>query len=193
MDSVREFCDRAALILNSKIEVIGSVDKAVQRYNEINFGDAKKETGILEVGSTRWGNGDVKIKEVKIEDLNGKAKSTFKTGDDLQISIKYKVNKPIDKPNIGISIFREDGIYCFDINTDLDQVSPKKLEKDGEVTLVYKNMMLQKGNYYFKVGFYRDYWKETLDFIDLGPEFKVVDPENKQHGVVYIDHEWNLK
>ena len=192
MDSIKEFCDRAALIHNSKIEVIGSVEKAIQRYNEINFGDAKNETGILEVGSTRWGNGDVKIKEAVILNDKGQSQNTFVTGDNLSLKIKYKVNKKIDKPNVGISLFREDGIYCFDINTDLDKVSPKFLEKDGEISLSYKNVMLQKGNYYFKVGIYRDYWKETLDFIDLGPEFKIKDMDNKQHGVVYIEHEWEI-
>lgn len=193
MESVREFCDRAALIHNSKIEVIGSVDKAIQRYNEINFGTSKSDSGILEVGSTRWGNGDVNIKEVVITDEKGNLKNTFVTGDNLDIRIKYTVNKKVDKPNIGVSIFREDGIYCFDINTDLDKVSPKILDKDGEVVLSYRNVQLQKGNYYFKVGFYRDYWKETLDFIDQGPEFKIKDLNNVQHGVVHIDHEWKLK
>jgi len=193
MDSIREFCDRAALIHNSKIEVIGSVDKAVQRYNEINFGDAKNESGILEVGSTRWGNGDVKITKAAVLNGSGAQQTTFVTGDDLTLEVKYSVNKKIDKPNIGVSIFREDGIYCFDINTDLDKVSPKALEKDGVVTLSFKNMMLQKGNYYFKIGFYKDYWKETLDFIDLGPEFKIKDSEKKQHGLVFIEHDWKIK
>jgi ABC-type polysaccharide/polyol phosphate transport system ATPase subunit len=187
MTSVREFCDRAMLINDAKIETIGSVERAVQRYGEINR-EIDQTTDMKFINENRWGNFKAKVEKIRISDKAGKPKKTFKVGDDLKISIDYSVKEPIKNPNIDFAIFREDGIYCYDTNTELDKVKLDKLEKGGTIALTYKNIPLQRGNYFFKIGFYKDYDKEVIDFIDRGPEFTVEGED--QFGIVHIAHDW---
>lgn len=188
MNSVKEFCDRAMLIHNSKIASIGSVEGAIQKYKEINQEEEGEE---VEQSSEKniFGSKEVVITEASILDTMGKKKRTFKTGEDLKVTIKYKVKKKLERPNIGFAIYRNDGIYCYDTNTDLDGISPKVIDKDGKVSLTYKNLPLHQGDYYFKIGIYQDYSKKTIYFIDEGPSFRI-EKNEKQFGIVSVDHEW---
>lgn len=188
MGSVKTFCDRAMLIDDSKIDTIGSIEKVVQRYNEIN-GTTEVVTGSsTEEG--RWGNFKIKIAEVALLSNENKKKNVFRTDESFSVKIKYNTKECVKNPNIGLAIFRDDGVYCFDTNTDLDGLKLKEISKDGEISIKYNKLPLQAGNYYFKIGIYKDYDKEVIDFIDNGPQFRVIG-EN-QFGITKIDHEWSV-
>lgn len=194
MASIKEFCDRAMLIHESEIDTIGSVDKVAHRYFEINREDVNKKGVKGTTGENRWGSGKIKIEEISLRDSKGKKRSNYKSGEDFSIQVKYKCKEPVDNSNFGFAIYRDDGTYCFDINTDLDKIDVKNYKKGdtGKITLKYKNVPLQRGTYYFKIGIFKDYIKETLDFLDRGPEFRITDETGKEHGLVRIDHEWEL-
>jgi ABC-type polysaccharide/polyol phosphate transport system ATPase subunit len=187
MHSIKDFCDRVMLIDKGQCKVIGSVEKAVQSYGILNEDNQLDAT----IGD-RWGNRKVTIDSSEISVHRGLgSKDSEKEINDLTVRVNYTVHQPVEKLNFAVTIYREDGLYVFDTNTDIDEVDLKGLKKEGHIDLVFRAPNIMRGNYYLKLGAYNRYDKETLDFYDKGPAFSIPGTE-KDFGIVRLDHEWRV-
>jgi lipopolysaccharide transport system ATP-binding protein len=217
LNAVETYCNKAFLIENGEIISCGQPRKVIGEYNLIFFKDNEKKREIENkkiVENTkkimqkeennlakkndkavpnRWGTGEVKIKDILIINRLGSRKNIFKKGEDIKIRVEYVVEKDIKSPNLGVAIFRKkDDLYCYDINTHLENIKIKKLSHTGNFEIIFNNVKLLSGTYYLKVGIFGEYCKYTYDFWNKGPEFEMV-AENKDHGSFYMEHTWNLK
>jgi ABC-2 type transport system ATP-binding protein len=138
----------------------------------------------------RWGSGDAKIISVKLFDSKGNEKYTFKTGESMRIHIDYEAKRNLEKPAIGIGIFRNDGLQCFGTNTQIDGVNNIQLNNHGIIDCYIEHNTLIEGDFLLDVaihtedGFAYDYYKEAKCFKTYGTVNDV--------GVVHLDHKWEI-
>jgi len=217
ISTVQRYCDRAMLLRNGKIELIGNPEKVGNKYIYQNMSDeekrmfneekrlrlqAEKEANVREKEGIRIqkeaekkAREEKKIKiaritKVEFLDKNGKAKNVFKTGEKIDMKVYFKRNKHIDDINIGIGLYSDDNSYVFSYNTQMDKYKIGRI-KDC-ITLSFDSLPLLKGNYYLNVVCFG---KEEQSYYDLSNKIKVfkvfpILESNNYRGVVSIKHQW---
>ena len=123
MNAIREFCDRAALIDNSKIMAIGKPKMIAEEYGKIN--STNVDTGSSD--EKRWGNGDANIIGVTTS-IKGKKSKKFSPSQKIEVLIEAKVKRSLSNPTIGILIADLAGRPIYATNTK------EKGIKLGEIT-----------------------------------------------------------
>jgi ABC-type polysaccharide/polyol phosphate transport system ATPase subunit len=171
-------------ITQDPIEQLGAALNQLPNVSEANS-EAKSDEPE---NKTRWGNRQVEIIAVKLCDKTGVEKHVYKTGDEMDIFIEYKVNKPVNNPVIGIGVYRNDQTHCYGTNTHVDRISEIILRETGTVIFrIIKNNLLE-GEYLLDVaihaedGFAYDYFKDAQKFRVYAGLSDV--------GVIRLDHEW---
>ena len=93
----------------------------------------------------REGNGDIVFSEIKILNNNGELQTSYIYGDEINMSMKYKVFSITEKVYFQIDLLNQDWQFCFGSNT---KNNLQTIEKDGELTLRLDKNHLGNRKYY---------------------------------------------
>lgn len=142
--------------------------------------------------SQRWGNGNVIIQRVSLEDAEGRERRSFTTGEPMAIRIGYRKLKDVKNIGFGIGIHRLDGVHCYGTNTFIDnfKIEPEKLQDEGEILCKIDPMSLVEGSYTLDVAVH-DKDGLAYDYITHILEFNVYS-EIKDVGVSRLFHSWEI-
>jgi len=173
MEAITRFCDSAVLISSGEIVSVGSADMVANNYYKLNTSESSESSLQDEkTNLTRLTISDSKM-----------IGSRFVDPSELIFSLNWKKNKYIK--NVGVAIFRNDGIYCFGTNTQIDKVKIKQ----NKATLKIENPNLSKGNYVVKLIFFGDTDHTPVEFIDNAAQFTIED-DTLQQGFIRLKSEW---
>ncbi len=176
------------MIVREKKQIKDEMNEEVQEISEIeplngsNVGKTKDDK--------RWGNGNARLQYIYILDSKGQEQTVFRTGEDIQIKLIYKVNKPVKDAVFGISIFRSDGLLCYGTNTKIERFDIFDLKKDSEVWFDLNNFSLLPGEYSVDVsilcgdGISVDFYREAIHFEMMS--------EISDMGVMRAQHIWHM-
>ena len=211
MHFVRSLCNRAIWLKDGAVVANGDTDKVVDTYIDYvrqkegvflakRAGTGKRQTlssecqkdGLWTVPQ-RKGSKEAVILNVKLMDINGKEKSVFETGEDMIVEVKFKCLKPLDSPIFGVAIHRNDGVYCYGPNTGFDNVCRGTFEGESTYLIRYKKLPLLGGSYSISVAIFDKEHAYPYDWHFCMYPFVVVRTHLKDHGLTYIEHEWNIK
>ncbi|MGD8373727.1 MAG: ABC transporter ATP-binding protein [Candidatus Woesebacteria bacterium] len=162
MGAVREYCTRAMLIDKSEIQMIGEPQEIAQEYAMLfmdNASDhAKKGDG------KRFGNGDVYVTDVK----------TKVQKDDIIITVKAKVKKPVDRVIYGLHVMGEDGAEITAMNNRMIHKDDVQSPEVGSTITFEWNVLnvFNDGNYYVMLTLVDDV-ANTLDWFVKADSFTV--------------------
>lgn len=170
MDSVRQFCDRAALIEKSKVVTIDSSDRVAELYSKMFAKEAqeqaRKDSGNEPTESSRWGSGSVIIRDPTIN-----SKVVTDEIEYLEFGGTLEFKKTIDKPVLGFKIVDGSGKPIAGTNTRLIHVNTSKYEAGSEVLFTWKiPNIFSNDNYELSLaivsqtGATYDIWNDALKF-----------------------------
>ncbi len=138
----------------------------------------------------RWGSREAEITNVEILDREGRTRWVIKTGEDITIRMHYKTEKAIDKPVIGIGIYRIDDLCIFATNTMLDKIEIKDISGSGYIDMPISPLDLLANIYFLDVaihteeGFPYDYHYRLY-------RFKVYS-DIQDLGICRLNHSWKI-
>lgn len=141
--------------------------------------------------ATRWGSGEVVMKEVRILDSDGQEKTSFLNTEPIVIRIRYQAKKKLDDVVFGVAIYRNDQTYIYGTNTLIDYSEPSTLKGEGYIDLRIVNMPVNAAEYTIDLAFHRpdgfnyDFWKEAGNI-------QIMNPKNEV-GIVSLRHDWNVE
>src|SRR5581483_1940044 len=162
MGAIREYCDRALLIEDSKILAIGSTDEVTEKYLRLFMKDEKIKPTKANGEQNRWGDYSLKIKsvDIKVEPNN--------------ISIKQVVeaHKSMPSPVIGFRIREASGKDLMGTNTKIENKKLPDLKRGQEATVIWKMPnLLADGDYTLDPSVLHadeltvaDWWNEAATF-----------------------------
>ncbi len=168
-----------AILRTKKIE-----DELIKQISLlIRLNPEKTETAI--------NRGRAGIISVKFYNAQNKETKIFKTGEPFIAKIKYHAKEKIEKPQFGIAIHREDGIYICGPNTKTSEKTIRSIKGKGTVTFKIESLPLLQGKYLFTATlldyegkqFYDYHWKEC-PFLVLQGNIK------DKYGLLYSSHTW---
>lgn len=157
----------------------------------------------------RWGNGDVRITQVIMKNHAGEQQWLFHDQDQVVVSVRFEICRPIDELVFGIGILRADGVVVSGTNTQIEEVdvpvpapdagiienrdgvSSYNIPLQGEYTFTIDRLGLVDENYFLDVAAHRsdgtpyDYHHRMYKF--------TVRSSHRFHGVVNLPHSWQMK
>lgn len=139
--------------------------------------------------AVRMGNKKIEFTNVKIVDHMGKPKYSFITGDEMDIIMEYKSNVEDLEGNVGIGIFREDGVYCFGTNIDIETNHLIYMEKKGVIKVHIDYLPLMYGRYTLDVAIHSKDSIEIYDDIRNVKDFQIF-RYKRDDGLVRINTTW---
>lgn len=162
---VQRYCDRAMLLRDGKVKMIGKAEEVANEYIQENMSDEERrmkadkevnkdnEVGLRkeEEGDDR-GTKEIKIDFVKIfEKNNENEKYVFLSGSSVvfKIGLSFGENVDLNELIFGLGIhLQENNQYCFSLNSFVDKItiSPKEIER-GFVDIEIPNLILNEGRY----------------------------------------------
>jgi ABC-2 type transport system ATP-binding protein len=135
MTAVREYCERAMLLEDSKVIEMGSTEEVAQQYLRLFMGNDVAENHKED---SRWGDNAARISTVSSEI----------TGKDLTISVEIKAPQDFPKPILGIRIRDAAGKEVTGTNTKQENKPLPDLKKDKPVRVDWKMpLILSDGEY----------------------------------------------
>lgn len=178
MASVERFCNRAMLVENGEVKLIGKPYEVASAYSRINddrytFDEEKKK-------KTKKSQLTIRLK-----DKNGKESTKFISGEEMTVELSWTAK---NVKNVGIAIVKQDGVFIYGPNTYQDKYNIKR--KD---TVSYKVVLnLGEGRYFIKAGLFGNTDAVRIDFIEEGPSFAVTrnKEDNRWGGIAKLEHEW---
>lgn len=108
MNSVKEYCNRAMLIDDSKVQLIGKPQDVAREYAQLFMDES---SGGSTKTSKRWGNNNLHIKSVKVTH----------EGDDVVFDVKATAKKALDKVIYGLHVLAQDGVEVTAMNNRMIQ------------------------------------------------------------------------
>lgn len=195
LESINEFCDRVLLLNKGTDYGIFSPTAALAKYAELNQDTLNDEPNSLPQKSDN-GSAPVKPKDpnrpavesAKVLGPKGTSTVAVKSGDD--ISLQLTISNPKAKPHdVGLSIIRGDGVYCFGTNTHMDKIETTPNKTTYELRLPKLN--LQQGTYTVVAGVFSPGLKQTYDMRDDVCKFQVV-TKGDFGGLTKLKHDWRV-
>lgn len=220
MDAIRNLCTRVMWLHKGRIEQIGDVEQVVDAYllfvhekeaqllakkhrlarqeaapvgDEIDVGDAPEascqpeETADLE----RWGSGEVRFVEARFLDAEGEECFLHTSGAPATIEMLYEARRPMRDTVFGVAIYRQDDVWVYGTNTEIDQIPIERVEGRGTVRVHLPALHLVEGQYWLAVAVHShdgtpyDYWQRCWEFS--------VYSRVRDVGVYRPEHRWELQ
>ncbi len=166
MSSVREYCDRAVLIKDSKLVLMGDTDKVATAYTRMFMDGDGASTDDLQKRKKRWGNNKIKIENAKVTPASTKEDSEmFTIGYDLRAA------EDIERPVAGYLIKNASGTQLMGTNNKLKQQPIDKIEKGSSLAVEWRiPNVFNDGEYSIDIavsednGTTCDWWEDALSF-----------------------------
>lgn len=210
LGQIEEICDRSIWIENGRIKMEGEPAAVHKKYqekmeterlqrvqeeyehgNEAGIKADDREGYFCGRKVLRLGKGEVSFQEAVLTDAEGNIKNVFAVGEDLYLHLSYTNQKSIEKVIFCTRIYNEENTLCFGTNTDIEIKKRMPVKKEGELTIGFLDIRLQKGNYIIDI----DIIDETgmkQDVIHEAANFYIESPSGRE-GIIDIKTTWRLE
>lgn len=127
MDAVREYCDRAILVENSRVLTAGSTLEVTMAYTKLfMISEAQRSDGVVD--KNRWGD-----QAAVVSDINAKV-----TDQAITINQTITAHNDIDSPIVGFRIRDASGKEITGTNTKVEHQPLPNLKKGQSLQLVWQ-------------------------------------------------------
>jgi ABC-type polysaccharide/polyol phosphate transport system ATPase subunit len=190
MGSVRRFCNRALLIEEGDVKMIGQPDQVATNYVETNFG---RETAVQEDGAERYGDRSAEIVDAWFEDEHGERQKALPQGRACTFRMHVVFHKPSRHPAMAV-VFENDRHHpLFATSTDWVDQETGEFEPgdEAEFAIDFENVFAP-GRIYASPWVVR---RGSQDLLDRRPRMTsvVVTGTRVSGGLVDIPHDLSLK
>lgn len=148
--------------------------------------------GFCDKLAERTGNQKIEITDFCLWNVSSEDKSVFTTNDILRVRCKINSNVGKTKVSMSVSVWRDDGLLCYGVNTFQENEKLFQIEDTLGIELEFERVSLLNGKYWIDVGIYSKE-NEEYDVIKHVKQFYIYDSaEKKEQGVYQMAHKWGL-
>jgi lipopolysaccharide transport system ATP-binding protein len=167
---VERLCDRALWLKRGRIVAYGEPTVVAGQYAMEMRSQSQQRTPHrppqltrlgteLRVNENRFGSQEIEITDVRLQPNN-----ILETGDALCIEIDYQSQQLIDTAIFGVTVSREDGTTCLDVNTSDMRIPVPRISGKNTIRLWCDRLDLCSGKYFVNVGVFKEDWAYAYDY-----------------------------
>lgn len=183
MSAVQRFCDKALMIENGKIKLIGKPNDVADKYLEQNLNT--KSTNKKEDIQTD----KISIRGLVIKNSKNKTK-TFNTNEDINIEFLVINKSKIKKLQVGFQIFNANGTYCFGTNGKISGCPVLKSITTNLSINIKQNLV--PGNYYITLAIMNENASKVIRYIPKIENFNIRQ-EIEVQGIAILETSWRAE
>src|SRR5439155_26054342 len=116
MPAVMQFCERVVWLDHGRLVADGASDQVARSYLDAVAAGATVEGGPD--GAEGDGSRQFTITSVRFQDSEGRQVRQTESGKRLQLVIGYRAATQLKGLQVGVTIFRNDGVRCVDARLD---------------------------------------------------------------------------
>ncbi len=178
METVKQYCTRAALISEGSLIQIGDPHKIAREYSKLNQAEIDKDNEKSD--NTLSSSIDTKL----ISMPSGQRARSFRPKSDVRLDITWKDNDQVEI--IMVDLFKKSGEHVTGFKSKTDEFTLK----DNHIS-VDMNIQLSPGKYHFLVSL-RDSNDKDIEVGYELSEFTIVKEDKLEwSGLVPINHKWS--
>ena len=196
MKTIESICQRAAWLQNGRIVALGSSTDVVDRYLGRVHDEETRHllSESLKGRMARPGRESIEISQVKLLNLRNAPQHIFHTGEGMQVQIEYRAHEPIPSLEVGLAIYRQDGVHITGPNTAFANLDIKAEPGEGGVVYTVPYLPLLEGMYNLTVALVNRDGNVILDshagFYSFRIENRGQDVAEK-YGLMTLRGEWH--
>ena len=160
MSAIREYCDKAILIDNNEIKIIGKTDNVAQEYEKLFSID--QDASSYNKNGDRWGSRGIVTKEIKININN----------ENITVTQTVVSNIELNNPILGIRIRSVSGESITGTNSKIERITTGTFKPKVSKKIIWSlPNILADGEYYIDPAIIdpdgvtvQDWWDEALKF-----------------------------
>jgi ABC-2 type transport system ATP-binding protein len=179
-DMVRQICDRAAVLDQGHLLMMGDPGDAVRTYRE-----ALAKRGIQLSGVARELTRTIRFTGVRLE-LPDADREWLRPGEPLVVHVGYEAVEPVDDAVFAMELHDQEGNRLLGVNTEILGVDLGTVHGRGEVSFRFVSVSLLDGTYAVSLGIHTLDSTVEYDHRDQLDRFSVVSSSRVQ-GRVYFD------
>lgn len=138
----------------------------------------------------RLGNGDIRFSVVELRNEKNEESIIFTTGEKMIVHMEYEGKQDGIETYFAVAICRDDGVYCYGTNTQVELEKTICCAKNGTVEMIIPNLTLLPARYFIDIAI-RSKDDQALDKIHRVLDFQVKD-KKKDFGVMRMETEWKI-
>ena len=193
LGAVQDFSDRVLLLHHGEQIGIYKPLAAIDKYNKLNRVEMEN-TALEQVEEAKPEEPKIDktkphIVKVELLDASGEKTKNLLRGSDCTVAVTI-ANPTMEPIEVGVSIQRNDGIYCFGTNTHIEHLDVP-VKETATYKMRIKDMPLQKGTYYIVAGVFGDNLRPIYELQLKAKSFRVMQ-EDTTEGVVSLNRKWEL-
>jgi ABC-type polysaccharide/polyol phosphate transport system ATPase subunit len=153
MATVEEYCHRAMLISEGRIEHLGEPDDVGQRYLRLNF--ERRDAGSA-TGSGPVEGEAVRMLDARVANAEGERVSSIAQGEEIRLQIEFEAKQDFAALGVGYLLVNGDGVAVCQLRAPVggDPPPPVKTGERFRVETVLDNL-LGPGHYFAHCGINR--------------------------------------
>lgn len=192
LGAVQDFSDRVLLLNKSQQIGIFKPLEAIKKYQELNRDELEQASDAFGTAGTgaKIDKTRPHISSVKLLNKSGQPTKVLKLGDECLVKVKV-ANPGMEKIEVGASVVRNDGVYCFGTNTEVESINVP-VAKEVTATIRLRDLPFQKGTYNIVVGIFSEHCRVTHEMRLNASQFRVLQ-DDRTEGLVALKRTWEFK
>jgi ABC-type polysaccharide/polyol phosphate transport system ATPase subunit len=197
LDSVNRFCERAIWLNHGQLAADGSTDRTIEAYVDAAADERsvrRKEAAEPAERPMEAGNDgpDIVITSVSYLGPDGAQTRRVESGKPLRLEIRYEARQEVRALELGVTVFRSDGIRCIDAPLYTAREKMPIPRGAGKLVLDFPAFNLQAGQYDITLAMFDPVRRRFHEYQDRRYPFTVSDLRSTG-GVAWIDYSWTLQ
>jgi len=188
MDTVRTYCDRAMLIDDGILRMIGDPAEVGDQYLRLNF----ERSPSAAAAETTVETDEVRLREIWTESPSGARGAPIEQGEGLVVGVELEILNDLRQGSVGFLLTNVDGVGISQFGTLLDSTPGPQIVSAGSTVKVRARMdsPLVAGRYFLHLGVSRGgKGAGTALYVQNAADFVVFGGRPQSGGMVAIENE----
>jgi len=193
LDLIRALCDRAILLEAGRLVADGSTSEVTEAYlhslNQRSGGLIHAPVPAFSKAYRRTGSGPAKIKDIRLEDNEGKAVTRLLTGCRYRFRLGICVESQVEDLTGEILICDKFGSQVFGTNTQNHGLAFGALAAGQSTDVLFEvDAFLAPGDYFLTAALHSggNHFRDCYDWIDNALHFEVLPRGPQRKGAVWL-------
>lgn len=193
--TIAQLCNHVIWLEHGEVRMSGPTESVLDHYQSHVFQRVGQQLANVneEGGYRRWGTMQIEITGVRFLDEMGDETTIFRTGDPLTVELSYDAHEPIEEPEFGLALHRQDGTHITGPNTRAGGLALGVISGPGQIRYHVHRLPLLPGRYNVTAAVHDSEAPIAYDYHEEAYGFRVVDGgTNEREGFLALDADWEL-
>ncbi len=194
LSTVRKLASHLVWMEKGEMRLAGPADVVAEQYTDHMFQRVASQIRKQNATQTfkRWGTQQIEITDVCLLDETGQETTILRNGEPMTVEIHYHAHEPIEDPEFGLAIHRQDGVHVNGPNNRTGGLKLGIVQGQGVIRYEVAALPLLPAGYQLTAAVHDSVEPIAYDYHEQAYRFEVIAGESaEKNGVVAIPAAWH--